>query len=373
MFSKPLGILLCLTAAAGGAYVATRHNAAERAISVEVQAAPAATSPATPPNPAVAPPQPVAETEARVTGRVAEAPDAANVASGRGNGPAPTQGPDAPARKAAAVAEKVPTKARTEARRPAAARNASAPPQSASSSQGPASPGPNGSTPQRTVPMNGGAAVAPGQAESQAAIQPAVALPQPESSRAVEAQPEPARVPQFEEVILPASSVIGLQLESALSSERARLEDRVEARVSRDVMAAGRVAIPVGSRVIGSVIEVDRGGKLKTAARLGIRFHTLVLTDGTEVALRTESIFRDGESPSRDSAKKIGGGAIAGMILGGILGGGKGAAVGGATGAAGGTAAAMSGDRAAVTIAPGQFLNARLSSPTTITVQRREQ
>ena len=63
-------------------------------------------------------------------------------------------------------------------------------------------------------------------------------------------------MPQFEELILPASSVIGLQLETSLSSERARVEDRVEARVTRDVLAAGRVAIPAGARVIGSG---DRG------------------------------------------------------------------------------------------------------------------
>jgi hypothetical protein len=196
--------------------------------------------------------------------------------------------------------------------------------------------------------------------------------PAPEPSKPAEPLPEPPRVPQFEEVILPSSSVIGLQLETSLSSERSRLEDRVEARVSRDVMAAGRVAIPAGARVIGTVIEVDKGGKLKTPAHIGIRFHTLVLGDGSEVALATKPIYRDGPSPSGDSAKKIGGGAVAGMILGGILGGGKGAAIGGATGAAGGTAAAMSGDRAAINIPSGSFVTATLSSPATITVERRE-
>jgi type IV secretory pathway VirB10-like protein len=179
-------------------------------------------------------------------------------------------------------------------------------------------------------------------------------------------------VPQFEEVIVPAGSVIGLQLETALSSDRARLEDRVEARVSRDVMAAGRVAIPVGARVMGSVIEVDKGGKIKSPSRIGIRFHTVVLADGSEVALRTNPIYRDGESPAGNSAKKIGGAAIAGAILGGIMGGGKGAAVGGATGAAGGTAAVMAGERATVNIPSGSFVTATMSSPATITVERRE-
>jgi len=166
--------------------------------------------------------------------------------------------------------------------------------------------------------------------------------------------------------------VIGLQLESTLSSERARLEDRVEARVTRDVLAAGRVAIPAGSRVLGSVTLVERGGKVKERARLGVRFHTVILADGTEVPLQTEAIYRDGESPAGDSAKKIGVAAVGGAILGGILGGKKGAAIGGATGAAGGTAAVMSGDRQAALLRGGEIVTARLSSPATVTVERRE-
>ena len=75
-------------------------------------------------------------------------------------------------------------------------------------------------------------------------------------------------------------------METSLSSERARVEDRVDARVTRDVLAGGRVAIPAGSRVLGSVTLVDRGGKVKEQARLGVRFHTLVLADGSEVPLQ---------------------------------------------------------------------------------------
>ena len=54
------------------------------------------------------------------------------------------------------------------------------------------------------------------------------------------------------------------------------------------------------------------------------------------------------------------------------MGGGKGAAIGAATGAGGGTAAVMSGERAAVNIPSGMFVNATLSSAATITVERRE-
>ncbi|HEX9367178.1 MAG TPA: hypothetical protein VF921_11150 [Vicinamibacterales bacterium] len=259
---------------------------------------------------------------------------------------------------------------------------ASAPRRADPVSPKPVSPSRPGNEPAvaRTVPMTGAAQpqfepqIAPVQPALDAApVTPGSPKPASDGAKPVDPQPEPPRAAQFEEVILPESSVIGLQLETSVSSDRARLEDRVEARVSRDVMAAGRVAIPAGARVRGSVVEVDRGGKVKTPAHIGIRFHTLVLGDGTEVALRTKPIYRDAESPAGTSAKKIGGAAVAGAILGGILGGGKGAAIGGAAGAAGGSAAVMGGERTVVNIPSGSLLNATLSSPATITVERREQ
>ena len=176
--------------------------------------------------------------------------------------------------------------------------------------------------------------------------------------------------PTFEELTVAADSVIGLQTETTLSSERARVEDRVEARVVRDVRAGGRVAVPAGSRVLGSVVIVERGGKMRDRARLGIRFHTLALSDGTRVPIITETIYRFGDAPGDNSAKKIGGGAVAGAILGAIIGGGKGAAIGATTGAAGGSAAVMAGERSEAVFQSGQQITARILSPITVTVDR---
>jgi hypothetical protein len=186
----------------------------------------------------------------------------------------------------------------------------------------------------------------------------------------VEPLSPPTAVPQFTEVTVPADSVIGLRIETALSSETAHVEERVEARVTRDVRADGRVAIPSGSRVLGSVSVVDRGGRMKEQARLGVRFHTVILADGTELPLQTDTVYRVGDSPTSASAAKVGGGAIGGAILGAILGGGKGAAIGGAVGAAGGTAAVMAGGRRAAQIAPGSPVTVKVLSPVTVTVEK---
>lgn len=369
MFSKPLAFVVlalgCLTAAAGGAYVATRHTMSDPT-GRPAAAAPAALA-SSPSSQAAVPTQAVAETESAVTSAKPEhTPGEANPAQ-----PAATVAPVPTSVTAEAPpAEPVPAP-RPAARTTTASKATSAGKQATQPSHGPAA------TPhqaQRTAPVTAanGSAAPPDATTPPAAAATPPAKPGEAIKPVEDPLPEPPRSPQFEELILPAASVIGLQVETTLSSERARVEDRVDARVSRDVMSSGRVAIPAGSRVIGSVTTVERGGKVKDQARLGIRFHTLVLADGSQVPLHTDAVYRVGEEPSNGSTKKIGGAAIGGAIIGAILGGGKGAAIGGATGAAGGTAAVMAGDRSAATLRQGEYLNVKLAAPATITVERRE-
>ena len=191
-----------------------------------------------------------------------------------------------------------------------------------------------------------------------------------ETARRVEPVEQPKwQEPRVDELVVSADSVIGLQLKNTVSSETSQVEDRVEAQVVRDVAVGGRVAIPAGSRVLGAVTVVDRGGKMRDRARLGVRFHTLVLADGTTLPLQTDTVYRDGDSPASASAAKMGGAAIGGAIVGAILGGGKGAVIGGATGAAGGTAAVMAGSRRAATMASGSTVTVRVLSPVAVTVE----
>jgi len=340
LFAAGLLVAGCVTAAAGGAYLAVRHNAGPGPAAISEPA------PATVP-PAAAAPSPVAETEAEVsTPSAAEPAPGAATATPSGLDRAETRATTAEKANLHAASKALP---RTE-RAPAVTRQE---PRSAGVAAPQAAPAP---VPVAHVP-DAAAPPAP----------PVEAVP--ESTRAPESAP--VATPQFDEVVLPSSSVIGLEVETPLSSERSRVEDRVDARVTRDVLSAGRVAIPAGSRVLGSVTVVERGGKLRERARLGVRFHTLVLADGHEVPLRSETIYREGDSPRGEGTRKIGGAAIGGAILGGILGGGKGAAIGGAAGAAGGTAAVMAGDRNAATLPSGTIVTVRLAAPVTIEIERK--
>jgi hypothetical protein len=75
-------------------------------------------------------------------------------------------------------------------------------------------------------------------------VRPAV---EPERARATaepEAPPAPA-APETIELVVPSDAVLGLQVERTITSETARVEDRVEARVTRDVRVGNRVAFPL--------------------------------------------------------------------------------------------------------------------------------
>ena len=206
------------------------------------------------------------------------------------------------------------------------------------------------------------APAAPAQAEAAAPL-PA------ETPRLADVAPAPPE-PRFEDLELPSQAVIGLQLETSVTSETARVEDEVIARVTRDVRVGDRVAIPAGSKAHGEVTLVERGARLRERARLGVRFTSIVLGDGTRVPIETQPIYREGDSVRNENAAKIGGGAIGGAIIGGILGGGKGAAIGSAIGGGAGTAAVVTQGRNAATLPSGSPVTVRIERPVVVSVER---
>lgn len=198
----------------------------------------------------------------------------------------------------------------------------------------------------------------------------------PVAASATVTDPAPVAVavqtPRFEELVLDTDSVIGIRLESTLSSQTAHVEDKVTAVVTRDVTVADRTVIPAGTILDGVVQSVEAGGKFKTQARLGLRFNRVLMPDNSRVSIQTETIFREAESPANEAAAKVGASAVVGSIIGGLIGGKKGALIGAGAGAAGGTAVVAAKDPNAVVMSSGTLLTVRLTAPAKFTVQRDE-
>ena len=283
--------------------------------------------------------------------------------------------PNAPAASAAAV---------TQAPDPAAPVDPPAPPATAAANSATPKPA-KAEDPKKASPAKTAVAIAPTPSPVGSPDPPAASVgtppPPPPPETAPPPPPDPPAgavdataavdpAPAFEEVTIKTDSVIGLSLDNPVSSEVARVEDRVTAHTTRDVMVDGRVAIPRHSRLEGVVTAVQRGGKFKDQARIGVRFTTLYLPDNTKFAIQTEPIFRDGEAPGNEAASRVGAGSVLGAILGAVVGGKKGAAIGAAAGAGGGAATVATGDKNAATIPSGVPMTVRLTAPVTVTVAR---
>ena len=185
------------------------------------------------------------------------------------------------------------------------------------------------------------------------------ATPPPSSSAARKpAGTQPSAAPpqqmavQATDVQVDQGTEVSLTLNDTLSSKTSQVGDAFSASVSQAVQVGDKVAIPAGSIVRGTVARVERAGRVKGRAQLGLRFEKLELPDGQALDLAAsltalgeeekETVSQEGEVTGQGSKKRdigtIAGGAGVGAAIGAITGGKKGAAIGAGTGAAAGTA-----------------------------------
>ena len=164
---------------------------------------------------------------------------------------------------------------------------------------------------------------------------------------------EPAKPVEF--VITPGSK-IPLNLINSVSTKHSAEGDRVYLETVFPILVSGRIVIPPGSYVAGTITQVKRPGRVKGRGELFLRFDSLTLPNGvtrdfrarvgaldgrgSEELDRTEGKIRSEGNKSGD-ARTIGEAAAAGASVGVIAGGatgnyGMGAGIGAAAGAVGG-------------------------------------
>lgn len=185
------------------------------------------------------------------------------------------------------------------------------------------------------------------------------------------ATPAPApRAPEWRELTIPSGAALSLELQTALSSETAKVETPVRARLRNAVVINGYTAIPAGAVFTGTVTDVERAGRVKGRSRLAFTFNEVEMNSGHE-DLRTQPITYEGEQTKGEDATKVGAGAGIGAIIGGIAGGGKGAAKGAIIGGAAGTGAVLATRGKEVTLASGTDVATSLADSLTVRVPNK--
>jgi hypothetical protein len=185
------------------------------------------------------------------------------------------------------------------------------------------------------------------------------------------AAPAPAPAPPkptAHEATIASGTELPLELLTPVSSAETTIDTEIRARLKQAIVVNGETVIPNGSTVTGSVIEVERSGRVQGRARLTLRF-TEVSFSGERERIATSPITIEAEPTKKEDATKVGVGAGVGAVIGGILGGGKGAAKGAAIGGAAGGGAVLATRGKEVELASGASLTAVLSSPLRVTVE----
>jgi type IV secretion system protein VirB10 len=149
---------------------------------------------------------------------------------------------------------------------------------------------------------------------------------------------------------------IPLSLINSVSSKNAAEGDRVYLETAFPIVGEGRILIPPGSYVAGTVTQVKRAGRIKGKAELFIRFDSLTLPNGVTRDFRARVSGMDGqtgqtldrregritgEGNKGGDARSVGETAVTGTWIGTVAGSaagrpGMGAGLGAAAGAAAG-------------------------------------
>src|ERR1039457_5654266 len=176
------------------------------------------------------------------------------------------------------------------------------------------------------------------------------------AARLLAAQDAAPPSPAVGEYTVAAGTKLPLSLINSVSTKHTELGDRVYLETAFPILVNGRIVIPVGSWVMGTVTEVKKPGRVKGRGELYIRFDNLTLPTGVTREFRSRMGGMDAGSTGeldraegkvksegnkagdvRTVAETTGAGASIGAIAGNAAGhGGMGLGIGAAAGAAGG-------------------------------------
>jgi hypothetical protein len=193
------------------------------------------------------------------------------------------------------------------------------------------------------------------------AAQPAPA-PQP-APRAIPAPAPPRPV----EMQIPAGSTITIQMIDSVDSSVNQPGEIFHASLDQPLVVGDRVAVPKGADVYVRLVSATSAGRMTGRSELRLELVKLEF-QGQSYPLVSSAYSLSGASRGKDTAKKVGVGAVLGTLIGAIAGGGKGAAIGAGVGAAGGGVYQGATHGQQVRIPSETKLDFQLEQPVTVTV-----
>jgi hypothetical protein len=171
-------------------------------------------------------------------------------------------------------------------------------------------------------------------------------------------------------VTLPANQSLLVRMIDGVDSSKNNVGDVFKASLETDLVVGDTVVARRGSDVYGRLANAQEAGHISGSSELQLEL-TRIVIDGKDYPIVSSDYTLRGKGRGSDTAKKVGGGAIAGAIIGAIAGGGKGAAIGAGVGSAAGAGVQVFTRGQQVKVPSETLLEFRLQQPTTVTPTSR--
>ena len=178
-------------------------------------------------------------------------------------------------------------------------------------------------------------------------------------------------------------SVIRVHLLDQLSTRESEKGDAFRSRVASDVVEGGKVLIPAGAEIDGTVVEASSGAHLGSHGSMRLRPETVIMADGSRYQLQAyvagapgahAKVDKEGTIGARARVKRgsieYGGAMGVGAIAGAVMGGPPGALAGTLIGA-GAVTVHLLVSHPQATLEPGTVLLFTLTQPLNLVAHRR--
>lgn len=166
-------------------------------------------------------------------------------------------------------------------------------------------------------------------------------------------------------ITIPAGQSILVRMIDGVDSAKNHVGDIFHASLETDLSVNNTLIARKGADVYGRLAEAKEAGHISGSAELQLELTRMVI-DGHDYPLVSSDYTLQGKGRGSNTAKKVGGGAIAGAIIGGLAGGGKGAAIGAGVGSAAGAGVQVLTRGQQVKVPSETLLEFRLQQPATV-------
>jgi hypothetical protein len=154
----------------------------------------------------------------------------------------------------------------------------------------------------------------------------------PELASGMVAAPPPMQKPKPQPIVVPSGTVLTVTTSQGLSSKTSQAGQTFLATLAQPFSVEGRLALPKGATVSGTVVSAKAKGKIKGQGELSLALTSISVADHT-YPIQTSVLNSTVKGKGKRTAATTGGGAAGGALIGGIAGGGKGAGIGALIGA----------------------------------------